>query len=74
MTKKESKMKTQEINDVKKAAKNYFPTITKMYPKQIRIIVNHINGRRMYVMPVKIDNGGSGTFLTFSLYVDKEIR
>ena len=67
-------MKTQEINDVKNAAKDYFPTITKMYPNRIQIIRNSINGRFMYIMPVKIGNGASGMFLNFSMYVDKEIR
>ena len=70
---KDNNMKAQEIDYIKKEAKVYFPTITKMYTDHIEIITNKINGRLMYIMPVKIDNGGAGTYLLFSIYVDKEI-
>ena len=62
-------MNTQHIAIVKSAAKAKYPTVKKMYPNRIQIVKNSINGIDMYLMPIKIDNGSSGTFLYFSMYI-----
>lgn len=64
-------MRTSEIV---KQAKEYFPTIKKVYPRKLTTVKNHINSQMMYRLPVLLDNGGKGYHHAFYMYVDTELN